>query len=69
MSSMSNRLRRLEERARGGPCPECALPPGSPERIALERIPEGAEEFCAECGRPLWVVIKVVYEGEEGGGY
>ena len=61
--SMGNRLRRLEERAGEG-CPECALPPGEPERIAIDRIPEGAEEFCQACGRPLWTVIKVVYEDE-----
>ena len=65
MSSMNSRLRRLEGRA-GDRCPECALPPGAPERIAIDRIPEGAEELCQACGRPLWTVIKVIYEDEEG---
>jgi hypothetical protein len=67
MSFINNRLRRLEERA-GDRCPECALPAGAPERIAIDRIPEGAEESCQACGRPLWTVIRVVYEGDEGGG-
>ena len=69
MNFINNRLRRLEERT-GERCPECALPPGAPERIAIERIPEGAEEICPSCGRPLWIIIRVVYEGdEEGEGY
>jgi hypothetical protein len=25
-------------------------------------------ETCARCGRPLWTVIRAIYEGEEGGG-
>jgi hypothetical protein len=68
VSFINSRLRRLEERARGGPCPECGGGPHGPERIAIDRIPEGAEEFCPSCGRPLWTVIKVVYEGDEEGG-
>jgi hypothetical protein len=62
------RLRKLERHSRGGPCAECGLPPDSPGRIAIDRIPEGEQEFCPECDRPLWTVIKVVYDDEEGGG-
>jgi len=66
VSLLDIRPRRLEERARGGTCPECGGP-HAPERIAIDRIPEGAEEVCPACKRPLWRVIKVVYEGDEEG--
>jgi len=66
MSLINTRLRRLEERARGGTCPECGGP-HAPERLAIERIPERAEEACPACERPLWRVIKIAYEGDEEG--
>jgi hypothetical protein len=75
MSFINSRLRRLEQRARGGNCPECGLPPNGPRRIVISdsefpdpRFPEDPDECCPECGRPLWTVIKVVYDDEEGGG-
>ncbi len=66
-------LRRLERR---GPrsCPECDLSPDEPGRIVViddgtpaESFPDDPEERCERCGRPLWCVIKVVYD-EEGEG-
>jgi hypothetical protein len=76
VSFIKSRLRRAEQRARGGSCPKCGLPPHGNGRIVYDHIPEGAEELCAECGRPLWTIIKVVYDGDEdededegGGGY
>jgi hypothetical protein len=68
VSFINSRIRRLERHAaRGGRCSECGLPPDGPRRIVLERIPEGEPEFCPECERPLWCVIKVVYD-EDGEG-
>ena len=71
--SIEGRLRRLEERRSGGPCPECGLPPEGHGYIALidETHPEKSfkgdpAERCDRCGRLLYQVIKVVYEGEEG---
>ena len=75
MSGMNNRLRRLEERAGGGPCPECGDMPPSPELIAVYaddtpeelrfspdgEIPEG-EQFCPECGRQRYVILEIVYD-------
>ena len=74
MSSIESRLRRLEERRRSGPCHRCKLSPDGPGYITIDHIPEGAEENCPGCGRPLWTVIKVVYvddasEDVGGGGY
>ena len=81
MGSINSRLRRLEERKRGGPCPECNLPPDGPGYIVLidEEQPEKSfqgdpEERCGRCGRLLYQVIRAVYDppaGEEegGGGY
>ena len=68
MSFIKGRLRRLEERSRGGRCQECGLPPDGPGYITIDQIPEGAEENCPGCGRPLWTVIKIVYDGAEGDG-
>jgi hypothetical protein len=71
MSFIKSRLRRLEQHARGGSCPECGLPPDGPGRIVYDRRPEGSEEFCPRCGRRLWFVIEVVgtdAEEERGGG-
>jgi membrane protease subunit (stomatin/prohibitin family) len=62
MNFLNTRLRRLEKRAKGGPCSECGLRPDGHGHVILERIPEGEQEFCPECGRPLWTVIKVVYD-------
>ena len=39
----------------------CGERPAS-ERTVLEGIPEGESELCPECGRPLWIVIKVFYD-------
>jgi len=81
VSSIDSRLRRLEERGRGGRCPECNLSPDGHGYIVLidERHPEKSfkgdpYETCARCGRLLYQVIRVVYDppaGEEegGGGY
>ena len=71
--SIESRLRRLEERNRSGPCPECRLPPDSPGYIVLidEERPEESfdgdpDERCARCGRFLWFTIRVVYDSAEG---
>jgi ribosomal protein S14 len=81
MSFIKGRLRRLEERSRGGGrCQECGLPPDGPGYIVLidEGRPEESfdgdpDERCGSCGRYVWCVIKVVYddanEAEGGGGY
>lgn len=69
---MRGRLRAIEGALRGGPCPECKLPPDGPGRIVLDdhdhEPPEDPGERCPGCGRFLWLVIKVVYEGEEDAG-
>ena len=64
MSSIESRLRRLEERRRSGRCHRCKLSPHGLGYITIDHIPEGAEENCRECGRPLWTVVKVVYEDD-----
>jgi hypothetical protein len=61
MSSIESRLRRLEERRRSGPCHRCKLSPDGSGYLTIDQIPEGAEENCPGCGRPLWTVIKIVY--------
>ncbi len=73
MSFIKGRLRRLEERSRGGRCQECGLPPHGPGRIVLfgeaaprQTLPDNPEERCGSCGRPLWCVLRVVYEDAEG---
>jgi len=73
MSFIKGRLRRLEERRRGGRCPECDLPPHGPGRIVLfgeaaprQTLPDNPEERCGSCGRPLWCVLRIVYEDAEG---
>jgi ribosomal protein S27AE len=72
MSFIRSRLRRVEEAAQRGPCPECgpgeaADGPGHVVYHEDEGRPERADERCPRCGRPLWTVIKVVYEDEGGG--
>ncbi len=73
MSFIKSRLRRIEEAARGGRCPECRLRPDGPGYIVYsedEGRPEHADERCLRCGRRLWFLIRVVEEGpeDEGGG-
>jgi hypothetical protein len=73
MGSIEGRLRRLEERERGGTCPECGLPPEGHGYMVLidEGHPEKSfkgdpYERCGRCGRPLYQVIRVVYNSAEG---
>jgi hypothetical protein len=75
VSSIEGKIRRLERRGSGGRCPECGLMPGGHGRVAVinEEHPEKSfdgdpDERCSSCGRPLYTVLRVVYEGEEGGG-
>ncbi len=50
----------------------CGMSPDAPGRIVyrdsagigLHSLPENPDERCAGCGRRLWLVIEVVYEGE-----
>ena len=70
---IDSRLRRLEER--GGSCPECGLSPNGHGYMAViyEEHPEKSsdgdpDERCGRCGRPLYTVLRVVYDGEEGEG-
>jgi hypothetical protein len=65
MSSMNSRLRRLEERAG---CPECRHKPEGIRVVYDEGQPIPEPERCPRCHRPLEVVIKVVYDDEEGEG-
>jgi hypothetical protein len=73
LSFIKSRLRRLEEHIGGGRCQECGLPPHGPGRIVLfgeaaprQTLPDNPEERCGSCGRPLWCVLRVVYEDAEG---
>jgi hypothetical protein len=70
VGSIDSRLRRLEEQ--GGRCPECGLPPGGSfaGRIAVinEKHPDKSfdgdpNERCGRCGRSLYTVLRVVYDG------
>jgi hypothetical protein len=69
MSGLDGRLRRLEES--GGSCPECGLTPKEHGRMAVVYPGEPEKGFrgdtserCARCGRSLYTVLRVVYEGE-----
>jgi hypothetical protein len=74
--NVSSRLERLEASARSGPsgrCRECGLLPDGQGYIVLidEKRPEESfdgdpDERCGRCGRYLWCVIEVVYDGAEG---
>jgi hypothetical protein len=71
--SIRGRVRRLEERNRRGPSPECRLPPDNPGYVVWidEERPEESfdgdpDERCGSCGRYVWCVIKVVYDDAEG---
>ena len=61
MSSLKGRLRRIEETARGGACPECGLPPDGPNYTIDrgEEVPENPDEECPRCGRRLWWVCEI----------
>jgi len=76
VGSIDSRLRRLEEQ--GNRCSECGHAPDErrPPAVVDEEHPDKSfdgdpTETCARCGRPLYVVLRVVYDppaGEEGGG-
>jgi hypothetical protein len=73
VGSIDSRLQRLE--GQGHRCPECGLAPHErrPPALINEEHPDKSfdgdpYERCPECGRPLYTVLNVVYEGEEGGG-
>lgn len=64
--SLRRRLDRLEERQRGGRCPECGLAPKDKGYIVLidegrpeESIKGDPDERCQHCGRRLWFTIEV----------
>jgi hypothetical protein len=70
MGSIDSRLRRLEEEGRRGACPECGL--SAQERRPLAVVyPDDSDkgfegdphEACADCGEPLYVVLRVVRDG------
>jgi hypothetical protein len=74
--SIDRRLRRLEQQGRR--CPECGLTPSEHGRpVAVYESDPGRafdgdpEERCGRCGRPLYTVLRVVYDEEagEGGSY
>ena len=74
VSSIRGRLRRLEERGRGGRCSECDLRPDDQRLIAVinEEYPEQSfdgdpNERCESCGRALYTVFRVVYDSPAAG--
>jgi len=63
VSFIKSRLRRVMAAARTEICClACGFPPAASGRIVYDHRPEGSEESCARCGRPLWFVIEVVKE-------
>jgi hypothetical protein len=69
MSFIKGRLRHLEDRSCGGRCQECGGGPHGPGHIVLygeaaprQTLPDNPEERCGSCGRPLYCVLRVVYE-------
>jgi hypothetical protein len=69
VSFSRGRLRRLEDRRRGGPCPECGLRPQDKGYIVVDGndpVPE-LPEVCEACGRDTRLHIVVVYDGDEEG--
>ena len=70
VSISRGRLRRLEDRRRGGPCPECGLRQQDNGYIVVDGndpVPD-LPEVCPRCGRNTRLHMVVVYEGEEGEG-
>jgi hypothetical protein len=72
VGSIDGRLRRLEE---CGGCPECGLSAQERRPIAVvfpDKPDKGFEgdpyEACGVCAEPLYTVIRVVYDDEEGEG-
>jgi hypothetical protein len=66
VSFISNRLRRLEERAG---CPECRHKPQAIHVYYPDKGEPGPEvEHCPSCGRSLGVILRVVYDAVEGEG-
>jgi hypothetical protein len=73
VGSIEGRLRRLEQLGRVGGCPEGGLHPDGRVAVTNEEHPEknfagDPDEMCRRCGWPLYTVVRVVYDGEEGGG-
>ena len=74
VGSIDSRLKRLEE-SRHERCPECGLAPDARRPIAVVDPDDPGEGFegdphetCAACGEPLYVVIRIVYDGDEAEG-
>jgi hypothetical protein len=68
VSRLDDRIAKLEER--GGSCPECGLTPKEHGRMAVVYPGEPDKGFrgdtserCGRCGRYLYTVLRVVYEG------
>jgi hypothetical protein len=71
---VESRSRHPEERGRVGRF-ESGLPPHGPGRTAVikEERPEESfdrdpDDHCGRCERPIWCVIRDVYEDDGGGG-
>jgi hypothetical protein len=70
MNVIKHRLTHLEEHIRDGRCQACGLRPQDHGYMVVDdNDPAGhIPGVCPECGRSTKVHIRVVYEGEEGGG-
>jgi hypothetical protein len=73
LNFIKSRLRHLEEHIRGGRCQECGLSPDERRKIAVVYEEDSQRSFqgdpyeqCVNCGRPLWCVLRVVYEDAGG---